>query len=147
MELETNLLTHYRLMKGIVGLKSPLELNFEGISEIKKYGEDEQDIHDFPMTTKFINMEITRSRAGTADTKRRKDTFPKGGDLESSRLSLEKKREELHKLFEAQNERRESKEKEKGDESPTPPDSGKVRLGIFFGDFILLFGRLRFEEI
>ena len=99
VELETNLLTHYRLMQGIIGLKSPLELNFEGISEIKKPGQEEQELHDFPMTTKFINLEMTRSRAGTYETRHRKSTKQKAFNLESSNLSLEKKKEELSKLF------------------------------------------------
>lgn len=93
------MLTHFRLMRGIVRLKSPLELNFEGISEIQKLGEDERDIHDFPMTTKFINMEITRSRAGTHESRAGKPTAGKNIALESSQLSLEKKKEELSKLF------------------------------------------------
>ena len=99
LELETNLLTHYRLMRGIVGLKSPMELDFEGISEIKKCGEDERDIHDFPLTTRFINLEMTRSRAGTQDVRSRRGTGRSKPDLENSHLSLEKKNEELRRLF------------------------------------------------
>lgn len=99
MELETNLLTHFRLMSGIVRLKSPLELNFEGISEIKKTGEEEQDIHDFPLTTKFINMELTRSRAGTMDQRPPRSANKRNFTLENSALSLEKKKEELSNLF------------------------------------------------
>jgi hypothetical protein len=86
-------------MKGIIRLKSPLELNFEGISEIKKPGQEEQELHHFPMTTKFINLELTRSRAGTNDTRQTKNSKPKTFNLDSSNLSLEKKKEELSKLF------------------------------------------------
>lgn len=131
MELETNLLTHFRLMSGIVRLKSPLELNFEGISEIKKVGEEEQDIHDFPLTTKFINMEMTRSRAGTTDNRPRRSTNPKNFNLENSHLSLEKKKQELSNLF--RDKARDPSRSQAG-ASPQPevstPNTEKVRAAV-----------------
>ena len=84
-------------MKGILTLKSPMELDFEGISEIHKNGEDIQDIHDFPMTTKFINMEISRSRAGTLESRNKAKAHE--FELDNSNLNLRKKSEELNKLF------------------------------------------------
>ena len=82
-------------MRGIINLKSPLESDFEGISEIKKYNDEEQDIHDFPMTTKFINMEFTRSRAGT----NKKNLKIEELNLDNSDSNLKNKKEELSKLF------------------------------------------------
>lgn len=82
-------------MRGIVGLKAPLELNFEGISEIKKFGDDDQDTHDFPLTTRFINLEMTRSRAATKENGAKN----KNKKEEQGLLSMEEKNEELRKLF------------------------------------------------
>lgn len=88
-------------MKGIVNLKSPLENNFEGISEIKEKTLNEEDYHHFPLTTKFITSEKTRSRHPTLQSKLNED------DLEDIRqnyrfnsdTSINQEKKELMELF------------------------------------------------
>lgn len=100
-ELENNCKNFFKLMKGIVNLKSPLEYNFEGISEIKEKTLNEDDYHHFPLTTKFISSEKTRSRHPTLQSKINDD------DLEhlrqnyrfNSDTSINKEQKELHELF------------------------------------------------
>lgn len=88
-------------MKGIVNLKSPLEYNFEGISEIKEKTLNEDDYHHFPLTTKFISSEKTRSRHPTLQSKLNDD------DVEilrqnyrfNSDTNINKEQKELHELL------------------------------------------------
>lgn len=121
-------------MKGILSLKSPMELDFEGISEIQKNGEDIQDIHDFPMTTKFINMEISRSRAGTMENKKniKKHEF----NLNNSNISLKKKSEELDKLFKNKKDFIENSELTGNNFEIESPNSIKVRK-LFINYFLI----------
>lgn len=115
-------------MKGIVNLKSPLENNFEGISEIKEKTLNEEDYHHFPLTTKFINSEKTRSRHPTLQSKLNED------DLENLRqnyrfdsdTSINKEQKELIELF-------------KNHSKNTKEDSEKIKTKIFENKLVIDF--------
>lgn len=103
-ELESNLRSYFRIMKGVIELRSPLELNFEGISEIKYTSRASKDVHDFPMTTKFINEEMIRPRHPTLDSNKYTQNSSEKKNLYQrfdSNLSLEKSKQELSELFKA----------------------------------------------
>lgn len=88
-------------MKGITNLKSPLEYNFEGISEIKDANLNEDDFHHFPLTTKFITSEKTRSRHPTLQSKLNEEdiqNIQQNCEFNSD-TSINKAKKELNELF------------------------------------------------